>query len=115
MAVGPAVLAILRGEEPEEVVPHFRLRSALSAVTGDYHTYRGAAEATVERVGGSLRIEVRSGLGAEETPLVPERLDDGLLVCRTVDGRSMDREVRFEYGGEGVSAFFGRDRYERAD
>jgi CubicO group peptidase (beta-lactamase class C family) len=115
MAVGPAVLAILRGEDPEEVVPHFRLRSALSAVTGDYHTYRGAAEATVERVGGSLRIEVRSGLGAEETPLVPERLDDGLLVCRTVDGRSMDREVRFEYGGEGVSAFFGRDRYERAD
>lgn len=74
--IGNGVLAILRGERPEEVVPQLRAECAVSAVTGEYEAYRGATTATVEE-GPARTIEVT--LDALDSSFVasPDELGDG--------------------------------------
>jgi CubicO group peptidase (beta-lactamase class C family) len=114
MAVGPAVLSILRGTDPVESVPQFRVLDALEAVTGSYETYRGIGSATVEREGGALTLTQESSMGAQTHHLLPETIEDDLLVCETVTGAGMRRPVRFETDGDGVTCFFERSRFEKA-
>ncbi len=113
MAVGPAVLALLSGADPEDAVPHYRLVAALERATGEYGSYRGIGGATVERVGGMLRLEQQSGLGGQELLLSPESVGDDLLVCTTTMASGFEREVRFEFGDEGVDLFFERARLSK--
>lgn len=49
MNVGPAILAILQGETPSEVVPHYGMDEKLERVTGEYESYRSVVSATIER------------------------------------------------------------------
>ena len=91
MVVGPAVLAILRGADPEEVVPHYRLVSALERASGEYGDYRGIGRTTVERV------------------------EDDLLVCSTTMGSGIEREARFEFGDGGTDLFFERARLSKSE
>lgn len=111
MSAGKAVLALLRGEEPEAVEPHYRLVSALEAVTGEYVSYRNIMQASVERVGGGLRFEMAGAGGEQEHLLVPEHVADGRLVCTTTTGAGMERSVRFERDDEGNELFYERHRF----
>ncbi len=118
--VGKALLALLNGKEPAEVEPHYRLLHALERVTGEYEGYRDIVSGSVERVGGSLRFEKRSGIGTQEILLTPERVEDDRLVCTTVESSGMEREVRFEFaendGGHGaVDLFHERTRLTKID
>jgi CubicO group peptidase (beta-lactamase class C family) len=112
--VGQAVLALLQGEDPEDVVPYYRLQAALAAATGEYAGHRGITTATVERVGGSLRLSVESGPGGQEHLLVPERVEPDLLVCTTTTVGGMQRPARFELDGGTVSLFLERLRLEQS-
>ncbi|MFW5948266.1 MAG: serine hydrolase [Halolamina sp.] len=114
MTVGPALLSIVQGTDPAESVPHFELTDALEAVTGEYETYRDIGAATVERTGGTLTFTQESSIGGQELHLVPERLEDGLLVCSTVTATGMSHPVRFERDGDDVTCFFERSRFEKA-
>jgi len=109
---GMGVLALLRDEQPEAVQPHYRLLGALEAVTGEYGGYRGVVGATVERAGGGLKLTVESGAGGQELLLVPERVEEELLVCTTVTVSGFEREVRFEL--DGVDLFYDRFRLSKS-
>lgn len=113
---GKGLLALLRDEDPADVQPHYRLQAALERVTGEYEGYRDIVSGTVERVGGGLRLATESGLGAQQHLLTPERVDDGLLVCTTVEASGMERPVRFELDGDGgVDLFYERVRLSKGE
>lgn len=109
---GKGVLSLVRGEDPEQVVPRLRLVEALERVSGRYETYRGLGDATVERVGGTLRLELGSRGGSQELFATPDELRDDLLVCSTVTGSGMRRQIRFECG-DSVDLFFERLRFSK--
>lgn len=111
MVVGPAILAILQGEDPVETVPHFELVEALEEVTGEYTSYRDIGTAEVERDGGTLKFTQQAGTGGQELHLVPETLDDDLLVCTAYLSMGMRHPVRFELDGDDVTCFFERSRF----
>ncbi|PSP76347.1 penicillin-binding protein [Halobacteriales archaeon QS_1_68_20] len=115
MVVGPAILALLQGERPAEVVPHYRLVSALEAATGEYESYRGIGTAQVERESGTLGLVEESAAAGRETFLTPTAVEDGLLRCTTTEVSGIQDEVRFEFGDDGVDLFFERSRYRKSD
>lgn len=111
MVVGPAILAILQGEDPVETVPHFELVEALDAVSGEYTSYRDIGTAEVERDGGTLKFTQQAGTGGQELHIVPETLENDLLVCTAYLSMGMRHPVRFELDGDDVTCFFERSRF----
>lgn len=110
-AVGPAVLALLQGEDHRNVIPHYKLVEALERVTGSYSTYRGIGGATVEREGGTLTFTQESGLSSQELSLTPETIEDELLVCETIMASGRRLPVRFELDGDAVHCYLERSRF----
>lgn len=113
-SAGEAVLALLRGEDPDAVQPHYRLMNALETAAGEYVGYRNVTHATVERVGGGLRLELGSDAGGQELLLTPTRVEQDWLVCTTTIGSGMQRAVRFEWDGETVELCYERYRLRAA-
>lgn len=69
--VAKGVLAILDGEDPYEVVPHFARTRRFEELTGEYESYRGISTATVERHGGVLQLTSDHALGETTQVLLP--------------------------------------------
>lgn len=111
---GMALLAILQDRDPESIQPHYQLVSVLESVTGDYMGYRNIVQASVERVGGGLKLEVEGAAGGQELLLTPTRIEEETLVCTTMVASGMEQEVRFEFGGEGADLFYERLRLSKA-
>lgn len=112
---GPAVLALLRGAEPADTVPHYRLVRALETAAGEYENYRSIRTPTVERVGGALKFEGGAGPGGgPELLLAPTRVEEELLLCTTTMASGLEREARFEFGDGDVDLFFENDRFEKS-
>jgi len=113
--VGMGVLALLDGRDPDAVQPYYRFQAALDDVTGEYAGYRNVATASVEAVGGNLRVAIDSGAGEQELLAVPETVENGELRCRTVVAGGIDREVRFDRRGDAVDLFYERARLQQTD
>lgn len=113
MVVGPAILALLRGEEPAETVPYYKLVGALDSVTGSYETYRDIGSATVERDGGTLKFTQESGTTTIELHLTPETIEDDVLICNTLMASGMEYPVRFDLGGDDIHCYFERSRFTK--
>lgn len=112
MAVGPALLAILQGEEPT-AVDQFALREKLEAVEGTYESYRGITTAEVERDGGALSISVGSDLETREVTAFPENLDPADHSFYFVAESGARIPVEFDLDGDGADLFFQRWRLHR--
>ncbi|MFH5797171.1 serine hydrolase [Haladaptatus sp. CMAA 1911] len=110
LLVGPALLSILRGTDPTESVPYYRLTDALDSVCGSYETYRDIGTASVERNDGMLKFSQQSSVGGVELYLKPETIEEDLLVCSSVAAPGMRHPVRFELDGDDVTCFFDRNR-----
>ncbi len=112
-AVGHGVLAAVRGDDPRDEVPLFARRDRFDAVTGDYETYRGVREATVERDGEVLRLEFTDAFGGDGIALVPAdpRATEFFALSASGDRKS----VAFEVGENGgVDCFYDRWRLHKA-
>jgi len=96
MHVGPALLAILQGEEPEQVEPHYALRSKAETLTGEYESFRGLMTGEVEREAGGLVLTLKASRGEQTMPLLPESLDPEDQTFYTVTADGGHTEVRFE-------------------
>lgn len=96
MHLGPAVLAILEGQDPAGVEPYYMLDAKLSGLAGEYASYRGLMTAEVERQGGTLTLELGTDLQTETRPLVPESLDPDERRFFTVGVDGARTPVRFE-------------------
>lgn len=116
MYAGPAVLALLLGEEPEAAVPHLALKRALPELTGEYASYRGIMELTVERMGGGLALRAETDrAGALELPLVPDDLGDDDWVFTTAEASGAEVPIRFERTEDGVDLYYQRWRLHKQD
>lgn len=114
MYAGPGVLAVLQGEEPESAVPHLALERALPELTGEYVSYRGIMELTVERMGGGLSLRADSErAGALELPLVPDGLGTDSWTFRTVEASGAEVPIRFERTEDGMDLYYQRWRLHK--
>lgn len=113
MHVGPALLAILRGEEPADHVPYYALREQREAVTGEYEGYREIIAATVEREAGGLRLRQKSPVGEEVLPLFPTSLDRDGREFYAVLSSGARLPVEFRETEDGMDVFVERSRFSR--
>lgn len=109
---GPAVLAVLAGEEPT-AVPHFALKEKAEPLVGEYDSFNGIETATVEREGASLTLSISSVLSAKELTVLPESLapDDHDYYTVTEAGERVPVEFRVD-GGD-VEMLVQRWRFEQ--
>lgn len=111
---GKAVLALLQGEDPDTAVPHYRLMNSLEKAAGEYTGHRGVSQASVERKGSALHLQMEAGAGGQELLLVPTAIEERRLSCTTVDPRGIKRTVRFEFGDEEADLFVSRARLTKS-
>lgn len=112
MYVGPALLAILQGEEPT-AVDLFALREKLDAVEGTYESYREITTAEVERDGGGLAVTLGTDLDEREIRLFPETLDPDDHTFYFVAESGARVPVEFDLDGDGADMYFQRWRLHR--
>lgn len=113
MTVGPALLAMLQGEDPVDVVPYYGIDAKLERVTGEYESYRGIVEAVVDRAEGG-GVEVTFTLPEEEQSFVahPRTADPDDLTFEFVTDGGVRTPLTFEDAGEGWDMFYQRWRLE---
>lgn len=108
--VGPALLAILQGEDPVDVVPHYGIDAKLDAVTGEYESYRGIVTATVERAQGGVSVEFEFPDETHSFSAQPRTADADDLTYDVVGENGVRSPLTFEETGDGVDLFFQRWR-----
>lgn len=92
--IGRGLLAIARGENPEDAVRMIRVSNAIAAVTGSYESYRGAETATVESGPvGTIELTV-DGRGLSFTA-APDEIEDDRYVFSTRSGNGLRWPVEF--------------------
>ncbi|MFC3476983.1 serine hydrolase [Halobacterium litoreum] len=108
MHVGPALLALVEGEDPAEAVPFYALRAKCERVAGEYESYRSVATAEVKREGAGISVTVDTALGGETLTARPASLARGDLAFEAV-GAAGDRvPVTFEPTDDGDLDLFVR-------
>jgi len=115
------VLAAAVGEDPGSV-PFFRLRRRHRRLAGAYSAYEGVMNATVERDGGTLRVDFDHPLKDGETVLFPAESDGGPAARRadavyqyeTVDSAGRREPVEFRVENGEVSLLIDRWRLRQA-
>jgi CubicO group peptidase (beta-lactamase class C family) len=111
MFVGPAVLAILSGEEPT-AVPFFALREKLQRIAGSYESHRSLVEAEVEPDGGTATLSMLD----QEFSLHPTSTDPQDLQFETVTAAGADTPVEFSPNEDGnLDLYFQRWRLQGTD
>ena len=110
MVLGPALLAITQGADPVAAVPHFALAEKNELVTGDYSSYRGVMDATVENTGGNIQLTLSTRIGEQTVPLVPETTDPDDLRYYTVDGLGDRVPAEFRETDAGLELLYERWR-----
>lgn len=109
---GPAVLAVLSGEEPTEV-PHFALKAKARPLVGEYESFHGTETATVERDGAALELSISSVLSAKELTLLPESLAPDDRDYYTVNEAGERVPVEFRVAGGDVEMLVQRWRFRQ--
>jgi CubicO group peptidase (beta-lactamase class C family) len=109
---GHALLSVLNGKEPEKAVPRLALEAKAERLVGGYESYRGIQQATVERDGTTLTVEVEGRLGDQSLTLFPESADPGDLRYYTVSGDSRV-PIEFLADDDGVDLLLQRWRLHR--
>lgn len=114
MHVGPGVLTTLLGEEPADAVPHLALKEGLPTLTGEYASYRGIMEVTVEKMGGGLILRASGDrLGEMNLPLIPADPGGDVWQFTTVEASGAEVPVRFEVEGNNVDLYYQRWRLQK--
>ncbi|WP_171006571.1 serine hydrolase [Halalkalirubrum salinum] len=111
---GRGVLALLKDEDPDEVLPYYQLKNALKTASGEYAGYQSISQASVERIGSNLKLQVETAAGGQEFLLVPTSVEEAQLSCTTADPMGMKQDVRFELQGDEVDLFISRFRFTKS-
>jgi CubicO group peptidase (beta-lactamase class C family) len=109
---GHALLAILQGEPPERTVPQLALEAKADRLVGEYGSYKGIQQATVEKDGTTLSVDVEGRLGDRSFTLFPETADPDDFTYYTVSGDGRI-PVEFLETEDGVDMLLQRWRLHR--
>jgi hypothetical protein len=91
-----ALLSLLFGKNPHDVLPFFITRSKFALFTGDYRTHSGLSSAKVFAKGEMLYLETTSKVfGTSAFPLIPA---DPVITTNTF--------YTYEYGARTAVEFF---------
>ena len=115
MHVGPALLAIVEGEDPENAVAFHALRAKAERAAGSYESFRGVATADVERSGAGVEVALDTALGGEALTARPVSTDPGDLAFEAVSAAGDRVPVEFEPTDDGLDLFVRRWRLHRTD
>ncbi|WP_232702427.1 serine hydrolase [Halobacterium wangiae] len=113
--VGRALLALVRGEDPDDAVPFYALRAKCRRVAGRYESFRSAMTADVEATGGTLQATFETALGEESVTAFPESLDPTDHRFYTVDAGGNRQPLTFEETDEGLDCYYQRWRLHESD
>ncbi|GAB6880632.1 serine hydrolase [Halorubrum gandharaense] len=113
--VAQGVLAILEGEDPADVVPHYARKARFDELVGEYAGYRGIVEATVERGGGALTLTVEGALGNTELSLRPTEPAFPGYEFESPSSRGTPATVTFRPDGDHVDLFYERNRFHQVE
>lgn len=108
VSAGTAIMAILRDEEPADVVGHYGLTRKFEQVTGEYESYRGIVTASVEQAGGSLEITLTFPNEEASMTAQPRTLDPDDLTFDVVTADGTLAPLEFEETTDGVDLYFRR-------
>lgn len=113
--VGPALLALVRGEDPADAVSFYALREKCRRVAGRYESYRAAMTADVDAAGGTLDVTFDTALGEESVTAFPESVDGDDLRFYTVSAGGDRVPLTFEAGADGLDCYYRRWRLHEVD
>lgn len=113
--VGPAVLALLHGEDPADVTRFHALREKAERVAGTYESHRGIQTASVDAAGGTLDVTFETALDEQSVTAFPESTDVDDLSYYAVGADGARIPVEFAADGEGLSLFYRRWRLRSAE
>ena len=113
--VGKALLALLRGTDPDDVVPFYALRAKCQRVAGRYESYRSAMAAVVEASGGELDVTLETALGEESLTAFPESMDGDDRSFYTVGAGGERVPLTFETADGGLDCYYQRWRLHETD
>jgi CubicO group peptidase (beta-lactamase class C family) len=112
-AVGKAILALVRGDDPAETVPTYALDRKAEPLVGEYAAHREVRTATVERADGGLKVTSDDPGWTMEFRAFPESLDPDDHRYYTVTAQGKHVPVEFLVDGDDVSLLFQRWRLHR--
>lgn len=107
--VGPALLAILQGEDPD-ATRFYGLREKAERVAGSYSSYREIMNADIERDGGGLEIEFTNAFADETVHARPVSTDPDDLRFEVVAASGARVPITFEETADGLDMFYQRWR-----
>lgn len=119
--VGPALLALLAGEDPTEATRFYGLRGAGERVAGQYESHRGIAEATVEPTGPRLSVTFETALSEQSFEAFPDfdgsadPTDADSLCYYTVESSGARVPLEFVETEAGLDVFYKRWRLHRTE
>jgi CubicO group peptidase (beta-lactamase class C family) len=113
MHVGPALLAILEGVDPEDAVAFHALRAKAERVTGSYESFRGVATGEVEQSGAGVAVSLETALGGETLTGRPVSTDPDDLTYEAVSAAGDRVLLEFEAAADGLDLFVRRWRLHR--
>ncbi|MFB6153995.1 MAG: serine hydrolase [Halodesulfurarchaeum sp.] len=111
--VGPALLSILKGEDPVDATRYYSLRRKARRLAGEYTSYRGIQTATVEPDDGTLAITFETALETEEVAAMPESAAFDDHSYYTIGAGGTRVPVEFVETANGMDLFYRRWRLHR--
>ncbi|MFB6298821.1 MAG: serine hydrolase [Halobacteriales archaeon] len=112
---GHGIFAILDGGDPDEIVPFFRRRRAIEALTGTYESYRGILTVSVVERGGILELRYESDTGRDSQALVPTEDSFRTYEFEAPAAAGHRRTVEFDADGEGIDLYIDRWRLHKSE
>lgn len=111
--VAKGVLAIMEGEDPYEVVPHFARTRRFEELTGEYESYRGITTATVEQHGNVLQLTSEHALGEESMLLLPADPEQPGFEFGIPTAMGTRKTAEFEVHDDHVDLYYDRNRLHK--
>jgi len=111
--VAEGILALLGGKTPSETVPYYKRKSLFEELTGEYESYRGITQATVEEHGGVLQLTTEHTLDNQSLLLIPTDPEDPGYEFEIPTETGVRKSATFEPHEEHVDLFYDRNRLHK--
>lgn len=93
--LGKALLAIVGGETPNDVVPYFRRRARFAELAGTYESHRGTKRVRAVPDGAQLSLNIERMVGSTCVPLVLQSIEPARVTFDAVQTSATPMTIEF--------------------